>query len=237
MARNKGDKDYTKSEKQLLISLINDYSLFGATDSEIIRMLSTKIGKKISKLLFYRLEKEAVKKRGESEEWLDYYARFHFVEHYRKRIEEVELIQKNLLKVFADESEKPEDKKNKFLMNQLAKTIVDNSKVLAEFGMAPPILSKIQSMILSNIPNNNYGENLSYAERNKVDEEINAIKIEVRNAKSAIFPPIGNMNDSLDEYDNKGEISRDESDLQSILVCQGYINLNINYYLSKDPTN
>ena len=48
MARNKGDKDYSKSEKQLLISLINDYSLFGATDSEVIRMLSTKIGKKIS---------------------------------------------------------------------------------------------------------------------------------------------------------------------------------------------
>jgi len=48
VARNKGDKDYSKSEKQLLISLINDYSLFGATDSEVIRMLSTKIGKKIS---------------------------------------------------------------------------------------------------------------------------------------------------------------------------------------------
>ena len=60
MARNKGDKDYTKSEKQLLISLINDYSLFGATDSEIIQMLSTKISKKISETLFYRLKKEAI---------------------------------------------------------------------------------------------------------------------------------------------------------------------------------
>jgi hypothetical protein len=28
MARNKGDTDYTKSEKQLLISLINDYFLY-----------------------------------------------------------------------------------------------------------------------------------------------------------------------------------------------------------------
>ena len=44
MATKKGDKDYTKPEKQLLISPINDYSLFGATDSEIIQMLSTKIG-------------------------------------------------------------------------------------------------------------------------------------------------------------------------------------------------
>ena len=64
MARNKGDKDYTKSEKQLLVSLINDYSLFGATDSENIQMLSTKLGKKISETLFYRLKKEPVKQRG-----------------------------------------------------------------------------------------------------------------------------------------------------------------------------
>ena len=59
MATKKGDKDYTKPEKQLLISPINDYSLFGATDSEIIQMLSTKKGKKISKTLFYRLKKES----------------------------------------------------------------------------------------------------------------------------------------------------------------------------------
>jgi hypothetical protein len=38
LARNKEDKDYTKSEKQLLIYLINDYSLFGATDNEIIQL-------------------------------------------------------------------------------------------------------------------------------------------------------------------------------------------------------
>ena len=48
MARKKGDKDYSKSEKQLFVSLINDYLLFGATDNEIIQMLSVKIGKKIS---------------------------------------------------------------------------------------------------------------------------------------------------------------------------------------------
>jgi hypothetical protein len=46
VTRKKGDKDYSKSEKQILISLINDYSLFGATDSKIIQMLSEKTGKK-----------------------------------------------------------------------------------------------------------------------------------------------------------------------------------------------
>ena len=59
MARNKGDKDYSKSEKQLLISLINDYSLIGSRDHEIIQMLSKKIGKNVSETLFYRLKKES----------------------------------------------------------------------------------------------------------------------------------------------------------------------------------
>ena len=83
MARKKGDKDYSKSEKQLLISLINYYSLFAATDSEIVQMPSTKIGKKISETLFYRLKKEAIQKRGESEQWLDYYTKYQFEKIYK----------------------------------------------------------------------------------------------------------------------------------------------------------
>jgi hypothetical protein len=96
LVRKIGDKDYTKSKKQLLISLINDYSLFGDYDNEIIQMIFKKIGKKISETLFYSLKKEAMKKRGESEQWLDYYARYQFVEFYRKRIEELEYVQRSL---------------------------------------------------------------------------------------------------------------------------------------------
>ena len=72
VARKKGDKDYSKSEKQLLISLINDYSLFGATDNEIIQMLSDKDRQENIRNSFLSL-KERSKERGwESEQWLDY---------------------------------------------------------------------------------------------------------------------------------------------------------------------
>ena len=115
MTRNKGDKDYTQREKQMMVSLINDYSFFGATDSEMIDMLSLKIGKenneKISETLFYRLKKEAKKKWGDSEAWLDYYSRYQYVEHYRKKIEELEYVQRKLLEVLIDEIEKPKDEK------------------------------------------------------------------------------------------------------------------------------
>src|SRR3954470_19881889 len=148
MTRKKGDKNYSKSEKQLLISLINDYSLFGATDNAIIQMLSQRIDKKISETLFYRLKKESMKKRGESESWLDYYTKYQYIEYYRKRMEELEFVQRKLLKALIEETEKKENQQNKLLINQLSKTIGENSKVLSEFGMAPPLLSRIKSLIM-----------------------------------------------------------------------------------------
>jgi len=61
VARKQGDKDYIQREKQMMISLINDFSLFGASDDEMIKMLPIKLGKenneKISETLFYRLKK------------------------------------------------------------------------------------------------------------------------------------------------------------------------------------
>jgi hypothetical protein len=60
---------------------------------------------------------------------------------------------KNLLKIFVFEAEKKEDynNKNKFLINQLAKTIVENFKILSEFDIVLPIIVKIKHMILLDV--------------------------------------------------------------------------------------
>jgi len=183
VARKKGDKDYSKSERQLLISLINDYSLFGVRDHEIIQMLSKKIGKIISETLFYRLKKEAVKKRGDSDQWLDSFARYQYVEYYRKRIDELEYVQSTLLKLLIEEKEEKEQQ-NKTLINQLSKTIADNTKILAEFGYAPPLLSKIKNLISEN-----------YSPTNKeVDDEIKRIQLQRQNIKSGFYLKMDNEN-------------------------------------------
>ena len=102
----------TPNQKNSSISLINDYSLFGVHDDEIIQMLSIKIDKKISETLFYGLKKEDIARRGESEQWLDYYAKYQFIEYYRKRMEELEFVQKKLLKALIEETEKKENPNN-----------------------------------------------------------------------------------------------------------------------------
>jgi len=198
VARKQRDKDYTKSEKQLLISLINDYSLFGGTDNEIIQMLSVKIGKKISETLFYRLKKEAVKQRGESEAWLDNYAKYQYIEYYRNRMEELELVQKKLLKLLIEETEKEDLQKDKSMINHLAKTLADNSKVLFDFGVAPPVLSYIKSVISENYFNSQGN--------NKDNEEINAIRGNLRNVGSALYLKMDNENPPIEYNDDPNRV-------------------------------
>jgi hypothetical protein len=65
-------------------------------------MISFKLGKKISGTFLYRLKKEAKAKRGESEQWFDYYVKYPFVEFYRKRTKELELVQRQLLKALIE---------------------------------------------------------------------------------------------------------------------------------------
>ena len=206
MARKQGDKDYTQREKQMMISLINDFSLFGASDDEMIKMLSIKLGKenneKISETLFYRLKKEAMRKRGESEAWLDYYSKYQYIEYYRKRMEELEFVQKTLIKVLMEEKEKSDNHKDKSLVNQLSKTIGENSKALAEFGLAPPILSRIKSLITIKYDverNNNNNDN----------ENLGRLKILHQNTKSGFYLQLDNE-----------EISRKCNESQSILMHQ-----------------
>jgi hypothetical protein len=152
MSRNKGDKDYTKTEKEILISMINDYQMFRFTDVEMMDLLSKKMSKNIGNTTFYRLKKEANERKLNSEQWLDSFVKFGLLDFYRERLEEITLVQNILMKEYLKEAHKKEDKKkdgnqNKLLMNQLAKTISDNSKIMSEIAVGPATMAKLFSMI------------------------------------------------------------------------------------------
>jgi hypothetical protein len=70
-------------------------------------------------------------------------------------MKEVEFLQRTLLKALLEEKEKSEAKQNKSIINQLSKTIADNSNLLDDFGIAPPFVSKIKDVISMNYINNN----------------------------------------------------------------------------------
>ena len=71
------------------------------------------------------------------------------------------MVQRKLLKALIKKiRRKKENNQNISLINQLSKTIADNSKVLTEFGLGLSVLSKIKSLITIkyNAENNNDDE-------------------------------------------------------------------------------
>jgi hypothetical protein len=109
-------------------------------------------------------------------------------------MDELEFVQRKLLEVLVEETEKNKEKQRKTLINQLSKTIADNSKILAEFGMAPPVLYKIKSMIIPlNISTTNNYEKLAKNVKGDSTESNNPYgRLKMKYPESAIFPPIDN---------------------------------------------
>jgi hypothetical protein len=146
MVKTEGSKEFTNTERELIISLITDYMMFRVKDHEMIKRIMERTKRTMSPRTFRYLKRIAQQRQGEAGEWLQDFAMGKMADFYRNRIEEMEYIQKQLLLIFEEEANKP-DKKNKYLMDKLAKTIGENSKILADFGMAPPIITQIKQLL------------------------------------------------------------------------------------------
>src|SRR6476620_597346 len=99
-----------------------------------------------------------------------------------------------------DRTNRKKENPNKLLINQLSKTIGENSKILAEFSMALHLLYRIKNLIMiksDSAKNNN----------NDVDnEDLGRLKILHQNTKSGVYLKLDNE-----------ETSRNCNESQSIL--------------------
>ena len=138
---------YTDQERAALIQATSDYMLFGVQEPEMLQLLSKKVGRNVSARTLYNIKLAIKAKNGTAEQWLDKYARAHLADFYRQRIEELQYLQANRFLILDNEKARGIDKINVYRYNTIAKTIIDNSKVLAEFGLAPPIISKIKDLL------------------------------------------------------------------------------------------
>jgi hypothetical protein len=154
MVRKKGDTEFSKGEKNMMIALINDYKLFNASDYQMIKLISQKIGRNISKTLFRSLKKESDKRGLIASDWLDRYVSGDIIDHYWKRIKELEYGQRIILERLAEEHARG-DKANKYLINQYVRTLGETATKLSEMGMSPPVMAKIYTMIPKEILNGN----------------------------------------------------------------------------------
>lgn len=214
--RPKGSKDFSELEKKIIVDTISEYSLFNTTDKEIIAVASERIGRNLTHESYSRIKKQSVETNAIAIEWLDRYTRGEIINHYWKRIKEIELTQRILITEFINESKKADQgekgvKKNKYLMDKFAKTIRENAQALAELGMSPPVLAYLNSLIpkdiipintdemsidkakamlpnktIVTVSNESNTNTTAESEPNRNNDEID---INPANEQTAIFPP------------------------------------------------
>jgi hypothetical protein len=140
-------KQFTKEQKHMLLQCIIDCDLFGLSDREGMDYVEKKTGRAISLTSYQRYKKIALNDNT-SIAWLDHFARIGFVEHYRKRMNEMETVQKNIYRQLNLElSKKPEEQNKKYII-ALSAEIRQNNIHLCQLGLGMPIIAKMKDKIL-----------------------------------------------------------------------------------------
>lgn len=229
MARKTGDSTLTALEKRLLLSMIEEYSIFGASDLEIRNIIQRRTGRNISQKTLRSLKIQARKENDMKIDWLDRFCKGGIIDYYINRTKELELVQHHLMENFVDEALRPligskgQRGRNKQLIDKLAKTIGEINHRLCEVGLSPPVIAKLLSLIPPELlqgdlkymekfleNTNNDKKSLWFEDLdNDIAEENNekeAIKLDPSTAPTALLPAIdGVVNNNSSKDSNSDE--------------------------------
>lgn len=140
-------KQFTKEQKHMLMQCITDADIFGLSDKEGIKYVEEKTGRSISLTSYHRYKKIALNDNA-ANAWIDNFARIGFVDHYRKRMNEMETLQKSIYRQLNLElSKKPEEQNKKYII-ALSSEIRQNNLHLCQLGLGIPIIAKMKEKIL-----------------------------------------------------------------------------------------
>ena len=141
-----GAKQFTKQQQHMLIQCIIDCDLFGLSDKEGMKYIEDKTGRPISLTSYQRYKKIALNDNTASA-WINNFAKIGFVDHYRKRMNEMETLQKNIYRQLNVElSKKPEEQNKKYII-ALSSEIRQNNIHLCQLGLGMPIIAKMKERI------------------------------------------------------------------------------------------
>ncbi len=139
-------KQFTKEQKYILIKLIIDCDLFGLSDKEGMKYVEEKTGRSISLTSYQRYKKIALNDES-ANAWINNFGKIGFVKHYRKRINEMEILQQTTFKQLNLELGKKVEEKDKKYVLSLMESIRQNNIHLSQMGNAMPIVAKTRELI------------------------------------------------------------------------------------------
>lgn len=139
-------KQFTKEQKHMLIQCIIDWDLFGLSDKEGMKYVEEKTGRSISLTSYQRYKKLALNDEA-GITWINNFGKIGFVNHYRKRITEMELLQKTTLRQLNLELDKKLEEQDKKYVISLMDSIRQTNIQLCQMGMGMPVLAKMKEIL------------------------------------------------------------------------------------------
>ena len=157
-------KNFTKEQKHLIKQCMVDADLMGLSKHETIDYVKGRLGlgddngnnkEKDTNPIFsegsYKKFRSKVLNDDKSNiKWISYYARQGFVEFYRKRIQEMELLQKEMFQQWLVETNREDSQKDINLILKLVAELRANNQHLASLGMVTPIIATIKNIMDNN---------------------------------------------------------------------------------------
>lgn len=130
----------TEKDRKGLQQLVRDCEILGLTEQESLEYIQKRFGKEISRSNYYNI-KSNLKKKEETivKNRLDHHSKIKFVEDHFTRIDELEIVQKWLLKTVYEEVSKPIEKRNLTGISKIASNINANITTLTVLSSGSPL--------------------------------------------------------------------------------------------------
>lgn len=126
-------KQFTKEQQNLLETLVLDADMLGLRDKEGISYIEQKIGLSISQSSYSRCKKK-VFSDNEIKLYYKNYAKIGLLKFYKERLNEMQMIHQNTLKMWYKEINKKEDEQDKKTHFRFCKCIKNQFTISRKFG-------------------------------------------------------------------------------------------------------
>jgi len=138
-----------KSERKHLMQLVQDCDTYRLSEKEALEYIKTRFEKPISARQYYRI-KHTIQSEGAIKSWLDNFTNVGFVLEHKRRIDEIELIQKISMNLLKDETDEPKSERNNDLILKLMGEIRKNIVFFVHTELGAPIVDEVHKKIDSN---------------------------------------------------------------------------------------
>ena len=179
-------KRYTKEQKHLIKQCIIDADIMGLGRVESITYVKSRLGldekTSFSEGSYKKYRAEALSD-NDNVQWISYYARQGFVEFYRKRIQEMELIQTNTFQQWLYETNRPDSQKDKRLILSLVAELRANNQHMSTLGMVTPIIATIKNIMDKK---DKIGNASKYIQNNPIQYQISKENIDTNRTEDTL---------------------------------------------------